>query len=183
MSTISVQDKSKILVVVAHTDDELIFFGDMINYHANKGDIVGVASMSNDREEAFKTVCKKLGSEFAVCYSVPYSGRNKYRYDEDSIKNIEAMINEAIEIFAPKIVFTHGNEGEYGNAFHIRVAESTKRICKKLKIELYQRVLTNDESGYPNQFEFKEDLLNLYKLPKPESWSKYLKQRECYEKA
>ncbi|WP_167955986.1 PIG-L deacetylase family protein [Anaerosporobacter faecicola] len=111
---------NKILVVVAHPDDEVLGVGATVARYVEKGDIVqclilgeGQTSRFNNRDTVDKDIIDKLHADTLeaakyVGYSkVDFANLPDNRFDQveliDVVKLVEAKINE----FRPNIIYTH----------------------------------------------------------------------------
>lgn len=116
--------KKQNLIVVAHPDDETIFFGGLIQtYRRRPWKIICVTDGNADgvgsrRRLDFLAACKKLGAKEAEMWDLPdlYDARL-------DVKRLTERLREekAVE------VFTHGILGEYGHPHHQDVCLATHR--------------------------------------------------------
>lgn len=169
--------RQKALVVVAHTDDETIFFGNLLST-IEKDSIV--ASLSNRNSKAFEKIVKSFGHVPKI-YSCPVNCRDKRKYSESYVierNRVYAILSEVVcrnNLFS---IFTHGDEGEYGHPFHIVVNQACKYISKKYDKPLYVRDIEG-EFLVENKMD-KIKLLENYEDIRLRSWIKYCKQKERY---
>lgn len=181
MNTILEVKNKNILFIVAHTDDETIFFGHLINKLSQNNNVM-IMAMSDDRPHALQKACEILGAKFIAAINVLYSGRDKRQYDINSVDRIKSLIEENLRYYilaTIDIIVTHSMDGEYGNAYHARVAIAVKKYCEESNIDLWQR----DDEGQliiEDSAINKEKILALYRLPKPESWVKWCRSPEKY---
>lgn len=149
------EGKADLLVLSAHCDDELLFFGGVIPYYAGEKQMKVIVCYLTDqthtrRSEAldglwtcgvraypemgvFKDIKVNTAKE---CY--PYWGKDK----------VAAHIASLIAKYQPEVMVTHDTKGEYGHGAHKVCAEMAMQYAdatpegawplKKLYIHLYK---------------------------------------------
>lgn len=117
------------LLIVAHPDDETIFFGGLLLTLKKRSWKVIVATDANAdgqgdlRREQFAKACKSLGVKNFEMWDFP--DRFEQRLD---LERLEARI--AAEA-TPKVVFTHGIIGEYGHPHHQDVSYCVHKVFRQ----------------------------------------------------
>ena len=117
----------KVLVIIAHPDDETIWMGGTILRNINKWDLTIISlCRKNDKDRApkFKQICNTLK---AKCFMSDL--------EDEKMNDIpQTEIINRIEEYADKdydYIFTHGKNGEYGHKRHIDVNKAVNEMLKK----------------------------------------------------
>lgn len=119
----------KVLIIVAHPDDETIWMGGTILENQGKWDLTIISlcrKNDKDRSPKFKKVCKLFN---AKCFISDLDDSEEGDYKKIS----EHEILERIQQFADKeydLIFTHGENGEYGHIRHIEVHNTVEKMIK-----------------------------------------------------
>lgn len=119
-------EKKKVLVIVAHPDDETIWMGGTLIRNKNKWDMTIISlCRANDKDRApkFKKVCRILK---AKCF---ISDLEDKKLNPVPIKEIIKRIKPYIEKNYD-CIFTHGENGEYGHPRHKEVHQAVKRMLE-----------------------------------------------------
>jgi LmbE family N-acetylglucosaminyl deacetylase len=120
--------KPEYLLVVAHPDDEILFFTSVLFKYAGNTHIICVTDGNADglgaeRKLQFEATCKKLKVKKSEIWNLPDHFEQRL------------IINEVVERLTPlqnyKKIFTHGILGEYGHPHHQDVSLATHLAFNK----------------------------------------------------
>lgn len=153
------------LLVIAHPDDEAIFFGDWLLENAYETKVVSLtASMDYDvwhkekhetRYYEFQNCMKRAGVKYFECLGMETPTLDPLQYRDD-YKNVLKRINRETDW---QQIVTHNQYGEYGHIQHVETHDLVKDIFPKDKIYIYknskEKLLTERKQilldEYPSQ--------------------------------
>ena len=143
-------EKLDILHISAHQDDELLFFGGSIPYHAASGYKTGVLYMANCSRKRYAEALSGLWIA-GVKYHPVFLGLtdgNVGRYEHalslwNGFDHTVRLLTEEIRRLKPDVIITHGEDGEYGHKQHIVTSNTVLAAVKAAA----------DPSCYPESFE------------------------------
>ncbi len=146
-------EKADILLLVAHSDDDQLFFAGLIPYYSAKGYAVQVSYLTyhNDTMRRRHELLNGLwtaGTEYYPFYekfddfliedldkTISEYKRRGTEYEE-----LESYVVECIRRCKPQVVVSHDPDGEYGHGMHMllsKLVQDSVNIC-------------GDESKYPD---------------------------------
>lgn len=119
--------KKKVLVIVAHPDDETIWMGGTLLSNITNWNltILSLCRMDDkDRAPKFKKVCRILK---AKCFMSDLEDEKLNDIPiSEAVKRIKKHSNKSYDY-----IFTHGTNGEYGHKRHIDVNKAVLEMLKK----------------------------------------------------
>lgn len=145
----------KIMIVVAHPDDELLGLGASLNKLIKEQGVIthvvilgeGITSRSDRRnsydwkkelslhQENIKTAQKVIGYESVSTYDFPDN-----RFDSIDLLDIVKVIEKEKQAFKPEVIFTH--HGGDLNIDHQRTFEAVMTACRPLEGESIKVIIT-----------------------------------------
>jgi len=119
--------KAKALAIVAHPDDETIWMGnELLKRKELDWTIFSLCRASDkDRQPKFLRVCKFYGAEPII------SDLEDDNLEPIAIEKIIEIISKHLKDNVYQLIFTHGDNGEYG---HIRHKEVHLAVIKMIEI-------------------------------------------------
>lgn len=187
----------KVMLVVAHPDDELLgvgaSFNKLINEYGVKAHIVilgeGITSRSKKRDlnkwkaelnihkKNIKSAQKLIGYQSCSIYNFPDN-----RFDSVPLLDIIKEIEKEKKLFDPEIVFTH--HGGDLNIDHQKTFDAVMTACRPLREEKVKTIITFEtasgtewrSASDPNHF-----LPNFFIGISEENLNTKINAMECYE--
>lgn len=145
---VSLPPKPSKLLIVAHPDDEAIFFGDWLMENRGTAKVVCLTSSmdfdwhshdkSRTRFKEFKDSLREAGVNYFECLGMENPTLNNLEYKDD-YKNILKRIKLETEW---QQVVTHSQYGDYGHMQHIETHDIVKEVFPSDKIHVYKNSTT-----------------------------------------
>jgi len=106
---------TRVMVIAAHPDDEVLGCGGVIAKHVNKGDQVHVVFMTNgvsSRDSSFKEIQERERSAKNAANILSVSSIQQFDFpdnkmDTAALLDVVQLIEEAIDKLQPEIIYTH----------------------------------------------------------------------------
>ena len=159
------QEKADMLILAAHPDDELIFFGGTIpTYDVERGMNVVVAYMSYSNTTRRSELLNGLWLMGVRNYPVIGNFHDTYsRNLEDAYKrwrknDTRIFVTELLRKYKPEVVITHDVNGEYGHGAHKLCADVMQYCVSKSNDPTY----LPDIAAQYGTWEVKKLYLHLY---------------------
>ena len=158
-------EKADLLVLAAHPDDELIFFGGTIPTYAVERDLnVVVAYMTYSNTTRRSELLNGLWSMGVRNYPVigdfydAYSFDLKKAYSNWRENNVRQFVMELVRKYKPEVVVTHDINGEYGHGAH-RLCADVMQYCVQ---NASKASAQSDSASKYGTWEVKKLYLHLY---------------------
>lgn len=124
----SLKKRASAFVIVAHPDDEAIFFSGLMLSKKYTWSVICVTDgnadgMGSYRKDQFKQSCKSLGVKHTLFLDFPDEFERRI--------DTQGLSKRLLELPVPKEVYTHGIIGEYGHPHHQDVSYATHKAFNK----------------------------------------------------
>lgn len=159
----------KVLVCVAHPDDEIIGVGGSIIKHLDKGHTVKITSLTtgegsrsfnncSERIDMFKNVMSFLGVNLYNYHDLPDNEMDKLTY----LQIIKLVENDFLD-FSPNIVYTHSSTDlNIDHQITNRIIQTIFRPLPNSSVEEIREFETPSATGWYNQGNVSQFHPNLY---------------------
>ena len=143
---------SKILVIAAHPDDEIIGCGGTVARLVDEGNSAFTVIVGEDR--GLKKQAMEAGEIIGV-HEIRFLGYKDNKFDEVSLLDIVQSIESMLEIYQPDIIFTHfRNDLNIDHELTYRaVITATRPMPYQTVKKIYSfEILSSTEWRYPTSF-------------------------------
>ena len=129
-------DKADLMIIVAHPDDELLWFGGMLPTYAGERGLrvqVVYATSKGGRKLELLQGLWTCGVKY---YPVLFDLDDKKMKTKDEMYKVwregyfTRLLYEAVRKYKPEVVATHDFNGEYGHMAHVLTAEKVALVVK-----------------------------------------------------
>lgn len=140
--------KNDILIVVAHPDDDLLWFGDFIIKNCQKVKVLCITNSSNKiRRSEFQKIMDKINVDYEMWDSCDIKSYDNFPELKKKLSN---------EIINYNMILTHSLSGETGHPTHILLSKILFDVVEK---NLYVANLYNNSK---QMSDIKNNLLKIY---------------------
>ena len=178
---------SKVLVVAAHSDDEVLGCGGTIAKHVCQGDDVCVVFMTNgvtSRKESPKDIKLRKYASISALKALGVSRHSQFdfpdnRMDTVALLDIVKAIENVVVDFEPTIVYTHSLHDL--NIDHQITNKAVMTVCRPQTSSTVEKilafeVLSSSEWNSPSALSFKPQ----YIVDISEHWNAKINALKCY---
>lgn len=136
-------EKADLLLLVAHPDDELLFFGGLIPWYASQGKAVVVSYMTCRDGVRLNELLNGLWRAGLRTYPVVGTFKDRSTrtleatYDVWTREQADCFVVKLIRRFRPEVMVTHDVDGEYGHGAHMACADIALRMFEKAADPMY----------------------------------------------
>ena len=176
----------RILVVVAHYDDETIYAGGLLWELREKAklNIMCCSQRAKARrnfqtaQDGFTTICCKLNGRYSIIL-----GNGGKLDDRPKLDDIQSLVEDEANHFKPDILITHNAKGEYhGHIYHKEV----HRACMGLSDRFGSIYVFANGIPYTHRVAYdvdaKKRLMDCYLPWKPGAYRKFVWKKERFAK-
>jgi len=133
--------KKKVLVIVAHPDDETIWMGGTLLANKSRWDTTIISlcrKKDSDRAPKFRKVCKIYN---ATCFISDLDDQENGYFKKISTRDIKKRVREFVKNKSYDSVFTHGRNGEYGHQRHKEVHRAVVEMVRNNELSTEKLLL------------------------------------------